>query len=489
MTFFDSFLFISMPPEHIERLKELFHQWSGAQTENLKPLPQDAGARKYYRIQGGGKSAIGAVNQNRKENIAFLTFSKHFKKNGLLVPEIYAEDLDRDVYLEEDLGDITLFSFLTDQRKAEGGFPQSVIDAYQKVIEALPWFQIHAGYTLDYSVCSPRPEFDRQSMLWDLHYFKYYFLKLANIAFDEQALEQDYQKLIGFLLRAKRDFFLYRDFQSRNVMLKEGEPYFIDYQGGRKGALQYDIASLLYDAKAAIPPQVREALLAYYRECIQRFVLFRRESFDTQFYGFVFLRLMQAMGAYGYRGFYEQKTHFLQSVPYVIQNLEYLLEKERLPVAVPELTRALQKVVSSTFLRQFGNPSLTLTLHIQSFSYKRGIPRDLSGHGGGFVFDCRSLPNPARIPIPPQFVGTTGKDSVIIEYFQKEVSVERFLESVEALVGDAIENYQKRKFTDLSVAFGCTGGEHRSVYAAERLARAMKEKYDIQVEVQHRELE
>jgi aminoglycoside/choline kinase family phosphotransferase len=468
-----------------ESLIRLHKNWNGQQPQKIEQLPVHGSYRKYYRIVGINSTSIGAHNEDKSENIAFLIFSRHFYSEGLAVPEIYAESLDDNVYLEEDLGDTTLFSFLTDIKQKDG-FSDQIIRMYEKVIEILPSFQITAGKKLDYSVCYPRRSFDKQSMMWDLNYFKYYFLKLAKIPFDEQKLEDDFQNFTDFLLEADRDFFLYRDFQSRNIMIKDEAPYFIDYQGGRKGALQYDIASLLYDAKADIPQEVRDHLLEKYIEKVSNIIKIDTESFIKYYYGYVFVRIMQALGAYGFRGFYEQKTHFLSSVPYAIQNLEYLLHTTSLPVPFPALMDAWDHLVQSGHLRQLGDVNLKLSVRIQSFSYKRGIPWDEKGHGGGFVMDCRALPNPGRFP---EFIDVNGNDTEVIEFLDKEDQVKLFLKNVFNIMDQIVINYQKRNFTDLMIAFGCTGGQHRSVYCANRLHDHLTEKYDINVEIRHRELE
>ncbi len=468
-----------------EHLKQLFERWSKEKAVRIEPLPAHGSDRQYFRIFGAGKTAIGVYNPDIKENIAFLTFSKHFSEKGLLVPSIYDQELDKDIYLEQDLGDTTLFSFLTEKRQ-ENGFSDEIISMYEKVVDQLPRFQVEANKGLDYSVCYPRKSFDRQSMMWDLNYFKYYFLKLAKIPFDEQALEDDFQKFTDFLLAVDRNYFLYRDFQSRNVMIVKDEPYFIDYQGGRKGALQYDLASLLYDAKADIPQEIRIRLLDRYLDRLEELTAVNREQFLQFYHGYVLIRLMQALGAYGFRGFYERKEHFLKSVPYAIKNLEWLLNHAEFPIELPALTAVWNGLVRSTILRQFGDAHLRLTVRIQSFSYRRGIPVDEKGHGGGYVFDCRLLPNPGRYDT---FKTQTGNDQAVIDFLKKEEEVRRFLKHVQAIVDQMVENYQHRNFTDILVAFGCTGGQHRSVYCANQLARHLKSKFQIDVEVRHRELE
>src|SRR5580693_2908032 len=329
----------------MEVLKVLFEQYFKAPAEEVKPLQGQLGGsgRAILRLTGGASSAIGILYPVREENAAFIEFSRHFRRKGLPVPEIYGEDLSHGAYLEEDLGDTTLFEYLSAHRAGDAIAPEA-IEAYRRVVAVLPRFQVEAGRDLNYKVCYPRGSFDRQSIAWDLNYFKYYFLRLAAIPFNEQALEHDFGRLTKFLLSADRDYFLYRDFQSRNIMLhkvegaqSENQPYFLDYQGGRKGALQYDIASLLYDAKADLPPDLRQKLLDHYLETLRGFVNVKREDFMRYYYAYVYVRIMQALGAYGFRGFYERKAHFLQSVPYALKNLRWLLHNVALPVELPTL--------------------------------------------------------------------------------------------------------------------------------------------------------
>jgi len=475
----------------MEILKQLFEGHFHSPVERVQPLAGQLGgsARKLIRLARGNLSAVGVLYDVREENVAFLEFSRHFRRHGLPVPEIYADDLSRGAYLEEDLGDTTLFEFLS-QHRSGPRIAAQVSEAYRKVVALLPRFQVEAGRDLNYDVCYPRASFDRQSIAWDLNYFKYYFLRLAGVAFNEQALEDDFNRLADFLLTARRDYFLYRDFQSRNVMLRDGNPFFLDYQGGRKGALQYDIASLLYDAKADLPPELRRQLLDHYLDSLAGFLPLDRDAFMRHYYAYVFVRLMQALGAYGFRGFYERKTLFLQSVPYALKNLRWLLHNVELPIALPVLMDAFKSMLASEKLQQIAATSLagdaassgpaglaaacagqTLTVRIFSFSFHRGLPDDDSGHGGGFIFDARSLPNPGR---EERFQSLTGKDAPVAEYLRGQESVRRFLASAVSLVENAVSEYQRRGFKNLMVSFGCTGGQHRSVYLAEELAKRLR---------------
>jgi aminoglycoside/choline kinase family phosphotransferase len=466
-----------------EELRALFEKtFKGEKVAELTPLKGDGSGRSLFRLASPKRTVIGAVGNDKKENAAFLGFSKQFRAAGVNVPEIYAEARDGIRYLEQDLGDTNLFQFLTANRDGAEISP-AVIKVYEQVVDALPKIQVTAGKKLDYGLCYPRSSFDRQSMAWDLNYFKYYFLRLSGVSFDEQALEDDFQTLTDLLLTAPRDYFLYRDFQSRNVMVRDGRPWFIDYQGGRRGALQYDIASLLVDAKADLPFPLRDALLKRYLEAASKTTKLDKKKFLELYPGFVYIRIMQAMGAYGLRGFYERKSHFLQSIPYAIRNIERMLRTTELPVKLPALMGVFRALVGSSKFRQFGQASLALTVRVESFSFKNSIPTDDKGHGGGFVFDCRGLPNPGR---EVRFKESWGTDADVIAYLEQQPAVARYLEHAFALVGESVETYQKRNFTDLVVSFGCTGGQHRSVYCAERLARHLRERYKVDVVVRHR---
>jgi len=477
----------------MEVLKRLFEQHFHSPVERVQPLQGQLGGsgRKIIRLSSEKLSAIGILYDVREENVAFLEFSRHFRRRGLPVPEIYAEDLSHGAYLEEDFGSTTLFEFLSDHRNGATIAPEAV-EAYRKVVAVLPRFQVEAGSDLNYKVCYPRASFDRQSIAWDLNYFKYYFLRLAGIPFNEQALERDFSRLTKLLLSASRDYFLYRDFQSRNIMLRkslnEDQPFFLDYQGGRKGALQYDIASLLYDAKADLPPDLRQQLLDHYLDSLSGFLDLDRSAFMQYYYAYVYVRIMQALGAYGFRGFYERKEHFLQSVPYALKNIRWLLHNVELPVALPTLMEAFKSVVASDKLQGLTAASEPerLTVRVFSFSFHRGLPQDETGNGGGFVFDGRSLPNPGR---EERFKTLTGKDAAVMDYLSQQESVHQFLANASSLVDASVTMYQRRGFKHLMVSFGCTGGQHRSVYLAEQLAKHLRGKDGVDVVVHHREQE
>jgi aminoglycoside/choline kinase family phosphotransferase len=465
---------------HTEDLKKLFFETFHKEAGQISLLEASGSARKYYRMLCGDISVMGVFNEDKKENRAFIEFSRHFRNRGINVPEILNEKLDKNIYLIEDLGNQTLYQLLSETRQNADDFPESLLTTYKQALDGLLQIQIYGGEGLDYSLCYPRAAFDRQSIMWDLNYFKYYFLKLAKIGFDEQLLENDFNTLADFLLEADTSFFLYRDFQSRNIMIHNNELFFIDYQGGRKGALQYDVASLLYDGKANIPQPIRNLLLDYYVSQLEKTHATEAQNFKTQYYAFVFVRIMQAMGSYGFRGFYEKKTHFLQSIPYALKNLQWLLENVKLSIEIPTLWQVFQQLTQSKTLKAYSSSPLKISIY--SFSFKESLPVDKSGNGGGFVFDCRCLPNPGRYD---KYKFLTGKNQEVIDYLNEKTEVNLFYEHVKSIVDMAINNYIERKFQHLMVNFGCTGGQHRSVYFAERLCKYLKNNHSIEVQVYH----
>ncbi|MEN8227549.1 MAG: RNase adapter RapZ [Bacteroidota bacterium] len=476
----------TMSQTRLELLNDLFDRWCGENVISINKLPASGSPREYYRITGSETTVIGVINLDREENEAFITFSRHFRSRGMAVPEIYLVDLDNHAYLQEDLGDLTLFDYLFKVRD-NGDFPLELRNVYKEVLTELQKFQITGAKGLDYTVCYPRSSFDRQSMQWDLSYFKYYFLKLSGIPFNEQLLENDFNTLIEYLLAQETDYFLYRDFQSSNVMLRNGKPCFIDFQGGRKGALQYDVASLLFDAKADIPPKVREELLEHYILKLENYPSVNRKGFRESYYAYVLIRIMQAMGAYGFRGFYEKKTHFLRSIPYALNDLKWILENVNFTIEIPALLKVYQTLLTAPKLKKFKNKASrksTLTVSINSFSYKHGVPDDPNGHGGGYVFDSRVITNPGRIE---EYKCLTGKDKPVVDFLNQQEDVSEFLDMAFSLVDMSVDKYEERNFTHLMVSFGCTGGQHRSVYCAERLAEHLRESQSVQITLWHRE--
>jgi aminoglycoside/choline kinase family phosphotransferase len=472
-----------------ERLIGLFEERFGHRPDVILDLAADGSTRQYFRLAwGDDQTAIGAIGPDREENRAFLAFAKAFRSIDLPVPEIYAEDREAGVWLEEDLGDTTLFQVLAAARDdaAGDGFPREIEPLYRAVLSILPRFQVLGHRAIDYRLAYPRQAFDRQSIRWDLNYFKYHFLKLAHVPFNEQRLEDDFSALTEHLLQADADFFLYRDFQSRNVMIRGSEPWFIDFQGGRRGAPHYDVASLLYDAKADLPSALRDALLEHYLDALGAHVAVDRARFREEFTGFVLVRLMQAMGAYGYRGFFERKRRFLESVPNAARNLESILAAG-LPVPLPELEQVYHRIAD-----RWAGPSGAeaarsgLTVRVQSFSFRDGYPPDREGHGGGFVFDCRALPNPHRVP---ELRELTGRDPAVADYLERSAEAQEFWENVRAVVDAHVGRYVERGFTSLTVSFGCTGGRHRSVFMAEKLAAHLRAQWPhVDAHVRHGKL-
>jgi len=465
-------------------LQRLFENWAQEQGIEILPLPQAGSYRQYYRLAGQQKHAIGVYSPDKSETRAFIEFTHHFRQLGLNVPAIFASDPAHDCYLLSDLGDLSLLEHL--EKNRVDGFPsKETCEYYKQAIAELPRFQVDACKDLNFSLCYPSGEFDGRSMRWDLNYFKYYFLRLLKIPFNEAALEDDFDRLIVYLLQSGPRFFMYRDFQARNILIHEGKTWYIDYQGGRRGPLQYDLASLLFQVKASLPYDFREEMLKWYLENLKKFINIDEKKFVDDYYGFVLIRLLQVMGAYGFRGYFERRAHFLQSIPYAIENLRWLLSNVKFRVEMPELMKALEEIAGNEISLPYIPVAGMLTVAVNSFSFKNGPPPDYSGNGGGFVFDCRGLPNPGRYD---HFKKFTGLDEPVIHYLDREPVVAKYLQNVYKIIDQSILEYQRRGFTHLQVNFGCTGGQHRSVYCASHLAAYIDENYSVNVIVSHNEM-
>lgn len=466
----------------IPELNRLFEEITGEKVQEMTEFPSSGSNRKYFRLKSWHFTRIGVWGASPEENRAFVYLSAHLRKQGLPVPEVYEHTDDYMYYVQEDLGDTLLFDALEGGRKS-GVFSQQECLFLQQTIRLLPVLQFKGAENLDFSRCYPRPEFDRRSVFWDLNYFKYCFLKATGIEFSEDKLEDDFDKLADTLLEEPFHTFMYRDFQARNVMLKEGTPFFIDFQGGRKGPLYYDVASFLWQAKANYPEKLRAALLDDYLEALQAFMPVDPEAFKKRLRYFVLFRSLQVLGAYGFRGYFEKKRHFLESVPFAISNLRNLLE-EGFP-EYPYLGKTLRDLCDRD--ENVGKKEERgLTVQVYSFSYRKGIPEDFSGNGGGFVFDCRAIHNPGKYEA---YKGLTGLDEPVIRFLEEDGEILRFMESVYALMDASVERYRQRGFTSLMVCFGCTGGQHRSVYCAQHLAEYVYRKWGVNVHLLHRERE
>ena len=470
-------------------LKELFGRYTGADAQSVIRLTAAGSNRVYYRLStSDGKTVVGVEGTNSDENRAFLTIGRHLRAAGLPVPEILAVSDSGMYYLLQDLGDESLFGLMESAR--EGGIYSPAQTALlEKVMCLLPDIQFKGGDGLDYSVCFPCESFDRRSIFWDLNYFKYSFLKATGLEFHEARLEDDFEKLATVLLAdAPYNTFMYRDFQARNVMLFNGEPWFIDFQGGRRGPVEYDVASFLWQARAAYPASLREHLIDTYIESLGRYRKVDAAAFRKGLMHFVLFRTLQVLGAYGFRGYFERKQHFIESIPQAIGNLKDLLNAGVGAKEYPYLVEVLRGLVG---LPQFAPASAPadgkLTVRVMSFSYRKGgIPEDNSGNGGGFVFDCRAMHNPGKYD---QYKKITGADAPVIEFLESQGEVQRYLENVFGLVDPAVDKYIERGFLNLMVAFGCTGGQHRSLYCANHLVEHLKEKYAdrIHIVLEHRE--
>jgi aminoglycoside/choline kinase family phosphotransferase len=467
-----------------DSLKELFRDAFGNEARTITELPGAGSHRRYFRMEGGGKGCIAVFSPDPLETEAFIAFTRHFGSLRLNVPGLIAENLSGGIYLLQDLGNLTLKDEI-DGSRLDGTYPDRIMPLYRSALEHLLSFQVDGHKGMDYSVCVPRSEFDRQSILWDLNHFKYFFLKLTGIPFDEQKLENDFQAFAGFLSGADTGYFMYRDFQSRNIMIHNKDLYFLDYQGGRRGALQYDVASLLFEARVDLSPDIREELLEFYIERLEKMTGIPTAEFRKYYYGFVLIRILQAMGAYGIRGIVENKALFLQSIPFAIRNIEWLIGQSRIPDGLMELTACLERLGGLEKWKTIED-STELRVHIHSFSYKKGLPADLSGNGGGYIFDCRALPNPGR---EQKYRHLTGLDADVIKYLQEKKQVGDFLERTFSLVEQSVEEYRSLNYNRLMVSYGCTGGQHRSVYCAERLQEFIEKRLNVKTKLVHRELD
>ena len=466
----------------MKELEILFEQYTRQKPESIIELPSSGSNRRYFRITGSGMSLIGAKGLDVDENIAFMEIAKHFKLKGLPVPQVLCASQDNMFYLQEDLGDITLFNTIQQGRETSNFSPDEVA-LLKKTIATLPKLQFEGGKGLDYNICFPQPEFDERNVWFDCNYFKYFFLKTTGIEFSEIKLHDDLTKMAADLLEGgNEETFMYRDFQARNVMLVNDNPYFIDFQGGRKGPLYYDLASFVWQAKANYPTSLKEELIETYREALSAYVEIPKDVFYKKLRLFVLFRTMQVLGAYGFRGYFEKKPHFLQSVPFAIDNLRKLIQEQPFD-EYPYIQQLLEELTS---MRQFSDLRVERKLEVRifSFSYKKGIPIDTSGNGGGYVFDCRAINNPGKYD---HFKHFTGLDKEVIDFLEEDGEVTKFLSHVYELADAHVTRYMERKFTNLMFSFGCTGGQHRSVYCAQHLAEYLAKKYNITVKVYHRE--
>lgn len=462
-----------------ELLAQLYQSYTGEAPTSIEPLPGAGSNRKYFRLKGK-ESLIGVYGTSTEENRAFIYMARHFSQKGLPVPRILAESPDQSVYLQDDLGDTSLFQLIKQGRES-GNFSDEETNILKRTIRLLPQIQFEGSKKMDFSYCYPLATFNRRSVLWDLNYFKYCFLKATGLEFQENLMEDDFERMADTLLQIEPQVFMYRDFQSRNVMIREGKPYFIDFQGGRKGPFYYDVASFLWQAKANYPDSLRQELLDEYLDALRPYHTIDKEQFLTTLRHFVLFRTLQVLGAYGFRGYFEKKAHFIQSVPYAIENLRQLLETD-FP-EYPYLCLTLRKL---TELPQFASirNRRKLTVRVMSFSYKKGIPEDPSGNGGGYVFDCRAVHNPGKYE---QYKQLTGRDKPVIDFLEQDGEILQFLEHVDALADAHVQRFLERGFTNLSICFGCTGGQHRSVYSAEHVAHHLNEKFGVHIHLIHRE--
>ncbi len=503
----------------MNRLLKLYAQWAGQEPAQVAPLPLQGSNRKYYRLTGhDGSTVIGVLGTSVEEDHAFVYLSNHFSLRQLPVPKILAVSEDELCYLQTDLGSLSLFDAIKGGREAGGRYNQEEKALLAKVIRELPNLQIRGARGLDWSNCYPQPEFDADSVLFDLNYFKYCFLKPSELDFHELKLEANFRLLAKDLTSESMESFMYRDFQSRNVMLDAaGNPYFIDFQGGRKGPFYYDLASFLWQASAHYSFKLRRELVWEYYQSLKHYVEVPSvRHFVNRLSLFVLFRTLQVLGAYGFRGYFERKRHFLESIPPAMRNLRDLLAMGEKVFPYPYLMEVLKRLTELPQFALIEQPAANrfdgykttekniypahpqdgpatyskydgkgpLVVRVYSFSFRKGIPEDPSGNGGGYVFDCRSTHNPGRYE---PYKKLTGLDAPVIRFLEDDGEILQFLDSVYKLADHHVRRYIQRGFTSLMFSFGCTGGQHRSVYSAQHLAEHIHDKFGIEVHVIHRE--
>ena len=455
----------------MDRLLLLYESVYGTSPDGVEPITGSASNRRYFRMSSSAGSCIGVIGLDKAENNAFVTIARHFGSKDINVPEIIAVSDDGMIYLQEDLGTETLFDHRDDQ------------ELLCRTMSMLPKIQFDGAEGLDFSICYPQPSFDRRMVMFDLNYFKYCFLKPSGLEFNEVLLQDDFERLADRLLKDETETFLYRDFNARNVMIRDGEPYFIDFQGGRKGPVYYDVASFIWHARAAYPGELKERMLDCYLEALSAYSDVTHEDFRAELKYFVLFRILQVLGAYGFRGWIEGKAAFVVSIVPAIESLKELLPS--LPEEYPYLSDTLKRLVGLPRFNKDESNDGKLVVKVCSFSYKKGLPRDDSGNGGGYLFDCRYIHNPGRYE---PYKKLTGRDEAVIRFLEEDGEVFRFMDNVYGLVDPHVETYRTRGFTSLTVGFGCTGGQHRSVYCAEHLATHLTERFpDIHVVLTHRE--
>ncbi|HVF97059.1 MAG TPA: RNase adapter RapZ [Flavisolibacter sp.] len=481
--------------ELINAVSQLYTNWSGADPLRVDVIQQSGSDRRYFRLHGtDGQTAIGTHGLNVPENDAFVYFATQFHTKGLQVPAILAVSDDKTVYLQEDFGNVSLMNILE-----EKGFVPEVYALFKESLYQLAKLQVKGDEGLDYNKCLTNKEFGRQAIKADLFYFKYYFLDALQKPYDKQALGDDFDAISSYLTHTEYKYFMFRDFQSRNILIAppppgggEGAVHFIDFQGGMKGAPQYDVASMLWQARANLPDEWKAALLEDYLNAFEEMVgqQVDRDIFKSQYNGYVLIRLLQVLGAYGFRGLFERKAQFLTSIPQALKNLKWFVDNNSMGITVPEFKRVLQLCIDDEIIDRFtpvqANEATPLVVKVCSFSYRKGVPVDNSVHGGGFVFDCRGIDNPGR---HVEYKEIHGRDRPVMEYLERQTRMADFLNSVFDIVDISVEEYIKRGFDHLTINFGCTGGQHRSVYAADAMARHLRNKYKVKLDLYHREQE
>lgn len=485
------FCCLNLPQNHffvnreiVSIVSALFEKFFSEKVVSVVPIVNSGSNRSYFRLNGNSQRAIGVYNSNIPENKSFISFAQNFRAESLSVPTVLMQSEDGCAYITNDLGDTALLDYI-DRIRSTSAFEDETLRVYQMVLDELLKFQFVGARCIDFSNCFADKHFNRQLITRDLNYCRYYFFKMLVPSCNDGRLETDFDNLCRFVEQTPSTFFMYRDFQARNILLVDGEPWFIDFQGGMQGPLQYDVASLLFQARAGLSVEMRNKLLQYYVEQLKTYNADAAKEFMKTFDTFVFIRILQTLGAYGLRGLIEKKAHFISSILPALSNAQELLRTLQSQIALPEIERCITASLESTIIKKMTEEK-KMKVSVNSFSFKRGVPTDHTGNGGGFVFDCRALPNPGKLDI---YKPLTGKDQPVIDYLNAEPDVHEFIADAIKMVEKSVTRYQQRGFSNLMVNFGCTGGRHRSVFCAEAIAKHLIANFDVQIELHHLEQE
>ncbi|MFM7710274.1 MAG: phosphotransferase [Ferruginibacter sp.] len=469
----------------LDQIRALHASGVNKPIRDIEAIPPAGSHRRYYRIyHTDGSTCIATWNTDKAENDTFHYFTTVLQACQAPVPVIWATNTDHTLYIQDDAGSRCLLDVLLNE-----GPTEQVLALYRQAVTQLATLQQCVDQQLDYSRCLAAAAFDQKAILADLLYFKYYFLDPLGISYKKDQLFTELENWSHSDAFKQPTGFMYRDFQGRNIQVNTDKITFIDYQGGMRGPLGYDLASLLWQAKARLSDAWKNTLFETYCEQLNKVSNPPVDPvvLQTSYQQCVLLRMLQTLGAYGFRGLFEKKSHFIQSIPPALKQLSNYLAQHPIPDTYPTLKKVLEAITHEAFQKTFvpirANEKTPLIVRVQSFSYlQNGYPESNHANGGGFVFDCRGILNPGRIT---EYKTQSGQDKSVQVFLEEHTRMPAFIQHIKDSVGITIENYIERGFEYLEISFGCTGGQHRSVYAAETIERHIRETYGVKTELHH----